>query len=172
MAGSKLVKRATRSLPHAVLCVSLRPISVEYLNPINEQEFEDDKLSILDILARDKAGRRFNIEVQRTVAGWLPERLTYYAASQLVEQIGEGDHYQNLQPSIGICILKGKLFRNESYHHQFRLRTLDGVELTDCMLQDLLQLPQSDFETLQQRSVEQLESIIENLQAQRRERLS
>jgi hypothetical protein len=40
------------------------------------------------------------------------------------------------------------------------------------MLQGLLQLSQSDIETLQQLSVEQLESIIENLQAQLRERLS
>ncbi len=40
------------------------------------------------------------------------------------------------------------------------------------MLQDLLQLPQSDIEGLQQRSVEQLESLIQNLQAQLRERLS
>ncbi len=69
-----------------------RPIvDVLHLNPFVFQEYEADKLAILDILAEDESGRRFNIEVQRTNPGWLSERLTYYAATQLVEQIGEGD---------------------------------------------------------------------------------
>lgn len=139
--GNPKHSRLTLHFLNAVLRPSVPIVTVEYLNPINEQEFEDDKLSILDILASDELGRRFNIEVQRTVQGWLPERLTYYAATQLVEQIGEGDHYQSLRPSIGICILKGKLFPTEAYWHQFRLRTLGGVELTHCLEIHTLELP-------------------------------
>ncbi|MBL8888343.1 MAG: PD-(D/E)XK nuclease family transposase [Planctomycetaceae bacterium] len=81
-------------------------------------------MSIFDILARDRLGKRFNIDVQRTFQDWLPERLSYDAATQLVEQIGDGDHYQELRPSRGICILKGTLFADSPYHHQFRRRTL------------------------------------------------
>ncbi len=113
-----------------------------HLNPFVFQEHEADKLAILDILAEDESGRRFNIEVQRTNPGWLSERLTYYAATQLVEQIGEGDGYHLLRPSIGICILKAQFFPlHTAYHHEFRLRTLDGIDLTDCMEIHLLELP-------------------------------
>ncbi len=37
---------------------------VELLNPFNLQETLDDKLSVLDIKARDQAGRQFNVEMQ------------------------------------------------------------------------------------------------------------
>ena len=62
------------------------------------KEFEADKLSILDILAIDNADRRLNVEVQRTKPACLPQRLTYYSATQLVDQIGEGDSYRKLRP--------------------------------------------------------------------------
>jgi predicted transposase/invertase (TIGR01784 family) len=37
---------------------------IELLNPFNLQETLDDKLSILDIKARDQSGRQFNVEMQ------------------------------------------------------------------------------------------------------------
>lgn len=36
--------------------------SLELLNPFNDREALDEKLSILDIKARDQSGRQFNIE--------------------------------------------------------------------------------------------------------------
>jgi len=36
---------------------------IELLNPFNPKEALDDKLSILDIKARDQAGRQFNVEM-------------------------------------------------------------------------------------------------------------
>ena len=41
------------------------PISaVEILNPYNEREFLDDKLSIVDVKARDEVGRLYQVEIQ------------------------------------------------------------------------------------------------------------
>ena len=37
---------------------------VELLNPFNPKEAIDDKLSILDVKARDQTGRQLNIEMQ------------------------------------------------------------------------------------------------------------
>ena len=37
---------------------------VEILNPFNPQESSSDKLSIVDIKARDQQGRHFNVEMQ------------------------------------------------------------------------------------------------------------
>ncbi len=109
-------------------------VHVEHLNPIVWSEFETDKLAVLDILAMDERGCRFNIEVQRRAEKSLRERLTYYAATQLVDQIGKGHPYSQLLPSVGICIFKGSLFPDRvDYHQQFRLRTTTGLELTPCL---------------------------------------
>jgi predicted transposase/invertase (TIGR01784 family) len=127
---------------NAVLRTESPIVEVEYLNPFVLQEFELDKLAILDILACDDQGRRLNIEVQRTTPGGLPERLVYYASTQLVEQIQEGEGYHLLRPSIGICLLSAKLFPSRAeYHQQFRLRSLAGLELTDCLEIHTLELP-------------------------------
>ena len=37
---------------------------IELLNPFNPKEAVDDKMSILDIKARDQSGRQFNVEMQ------------------------------------------------------------------------------------------------------------
>jgi predicted transposase/invertase (TIGR01784 family) len=117
-------------------------VSVEIVNPIVWKEFEADKLSILDILAIDNADRRLNVEVQRTKPASLAQRLAYYSATQLVDQIGEGDSYRKLRPSIGICILNSVHFSElAEYHSEFRLRTRSGLELTNCLEIHLLELP-------------------------------
>jgi hypothetical protein len=41
-----------------------RTQDIELLNPFNPKEALDDKLSILDIKARDQSGRQFNVEMQ------------------------------------------------------------------------------------------------------------
>ena len=84
--------------------------SVEILNPFNEKDFEDDKLSILDVKATDDQGRLLDIEMQTSLPGELANRLIYYAASQYVTQLREGARYVNLLPSIGISVLDGILF--------------------------------------------------------------
>lgn len=38
-------------------------IEVEILNPYNEREFLNDKLSIVDVKARDRTGRLYQIEI-------------------------------------------------------------------------------------------------------------
>ena len=140
--GNPSHPRLTIHFLNAVLKREPRIVHVDYLNPIVAREFELDKLAILDILARDEQGRRFNIEVQRTRPSWLPERLTYYVAIQLVEQIADGDSYAMLRPSIGICLLRAKLYPDlEGYHQQFRLRTQMGWELTDRLEIHTLELP-------------------------------
>ncbi|WP_158222640.1 Rpn family recombination-promoting nuclease/putative transposase [Rhodopirellula sp. MGV] len=127
---------------NAVLGGAPKIAQVQILNPIAGKRFDEDKLSILDILATDDHSRLIDIEIQTTLAAGLAERLTYYAASQLVEQLGEGESYRVLRPSIGICILDALLFRDSgSLHLDFQLRSKTGERLTDCLQIHLLQLP-------------------------------
>lgn len=127
---------------NAVLGGNPRITDVQILNPIIGKDYDADKVSILDVLATDNLGRMFDIEVQTTLPAGLPERLTYYAATQLIEQLDEGDSYRRLRPSIGICIMDAILFHElPDLHLDFRLRTQAGVGLTDCLQVHLLELP-------------------------------
>src|SRR5947209_5013087 len=51
---------------------------LELLNPFNPKEALDDKLSILDIKARDQSGRLFNIEMQLLAQRYYEKRILYY----------------------------------------------------------------------------------------------
>lgn len=105
---------------------------VESLNPFLKKEFDDDKLSILDILAVDELERRLNIEMQTSLAAGLRQRLAYYNASLSVDQMSVGQQHQELRPAIVICVLSVPLFpAGGSLHTDFRLRDQSGMVLTD-----------------------------------------
>ncbi len=126
---------------NAVLRDNPRIVDIEILNPFLERDFADDRLAILDVLARDETGRVFNIEMQTTLPSELPERLAYYVSSLFVGQIGRGDSYNELRPAIGICVLDGLLLPNSpQILHDFRLRCGD-ITLSDCLQIHLLELP-------------------------------
>lgn len=140
--GSPEHSRITLHFLNSVLGFASPIVDVEILNPINLKDFDADKLSILDIKAADSVGRRYNIEVQTTRPLGLPKRLTYYAAKQLIEQLGEGDQYADLNPSISICLLDAIMFRDEPrLQHAFGLRTAGGLSLTDCLQVHVFELP-------------------------------
>ncbi|MCI0681418.1 MAG: Rpn family recombination-promoting nuclease/putative transposase, partial [Gemmataceae bacterium] len=52
--------------------------SIELLNPFNPKEALDDKLSVLDIKARDNSGRQFNVEMQMLAFRYYEKRILYY----------------------------------------------------------------------------------------------
>lgn len=116
---------------------------VEYLNPIQDRERIEDKLVVLDIRARDSAGRLFDVEMQSSLPADLPRRLTYYNCMTYVRQITSGERYLDLHPSISICVLNRVLFGEAPEHHlSFRLRS-DQRDLvfTDDLQFHLLELP-------------------------------
>jgi len=116
-------------------------ISLTILNPFNDKESLDDKLSILDILARDEHGRQYNIEMQmRTL---LP-RLVYYLARVHADQLGTSDDYSLLRKTITICFLNTIVFPLvPDFHMNFELRSDRHPELTfaDHLSIHLVELP-------------------------------
>ena len=96
---------------------------MEFLNPFTEKEKLDDKLAVVDVKARDQAGRLFNVEMQIIPPFHFPRRLLYNWAkiySQRSPQ--EGDNYKLLRPTITICFVNAILFPTVPVHHlAFRL---------------------------------------------------
>lgn len=80
-------------------------IEVEILNPYNEREFLDDKLSIVDVKARDQARRLYQIEIQLLNIPDLPARILYGWADLYSAQLQDGEGYDQLHPTYAIWLL-------------------------------------------------------------------
>lgn len=102
------------------------------LNPYNEREHGDDKLSIVDIKARDDQGRLAQIEIQLLAFPDLPARILYGWAELYRQQLQVGDDYDQLQPAYAIWLLAADLVRDDhDYLHRYRLRDDQGRGLLD-----------------------------------------
>jgi predicted transposase/invertase (TIGR01784 family) len=115
---------------------------LELLNPFNSKEALDDKLSILDIKARDQSGRQFNVEMQMLAFRYYEKRILYYWAKLHQQQLREGQDYLELKPTISISFLDHVLFP-DTREYQWRFRLLD--EHGRCFTEDielyLIELP-------------------------------
>ena len=116
---------------------------VVIMNPYNEREFLDDKLSIVDIKAQCQNDFKYQIEIQLAVYPSLPSRILYNWStiyhSQLTKQKGD---YNLLKPVFSIWILDSPLFKDAGkYHLKFGIHDLDNkISLTDHLTIHLLQL--------------------------------
>lgn len=123
-------------------------VEVEILNPFNEKDFADDKLSVLDIKARCASGVWYNVEIQSKAHWSLPARLAYYNACLFVDQLADGEKYAELTPAITICFLKDVVFRTRETPHM-RFAFYDGqnqLELTDRLQIHTIELPKYNFQ--------------------------
>ena len=127
---------------------------VDIINPYNEKEFFSDKLSIVDIKARDQHDRLYQIEIQLSNHAYLPARILYNWADIYSQQLKTGDDYQKLKPTYSIWLLTENLLTHDhNYYHLYKLQDANGqsfcdhvgillVELAkfnDCLIENELQ---------------------------------
>ena len=128
---------------------------VEILNPYNDKEFLSDKLSIVDVKARDSHDRLYQIEIQLTSYGHLPARIIYNWADIYSQQLKSGQDYLELRPTYSIWLLAENLISddNETVHH-YKMRDEQGNTLTQhggIWLLELKKFKASHIETEDQR---------------------
>ena len=98
-------------------------VSVTLLNPYNEREFLDDKLSIVDVKAQDQAGNYHQIEIQLLTTQGLAQRIVYGWTDLHSAQLEDGQDYVKLQPTYAIWLLGEKLWKDrDEAVHRFTLR--------------------------------------------------
>ncbi len=124
----------------------LRPKSpitdVTVENPFNYKDFQDDKLTILDVKAVDAGRAWYDVEVQLTVPPGTPKRLVYYGCELVVDQLREGDDYARLLPAHSIWLLDGILWRETpQFHHAFQLTDGASGKILDMLAIHTLELP-------------------------------
>lgn len=132
--GSEANKSLLIDLLNAVLVESIpEPLDdIQILNPFNDKDSLDDKLSILDIKARDRTGRLYNIEMQMVDYAEYPNRVLYYWARLYQEQLHEGDDYDQLRPTFAISIVNGELTEGSDYHQEFVLASRKNPLIIFC----------------------------------------
>lgn len=128
MLGSPEHPSVTIHFLNSLLSLQVPVVEVEILNPIVGKERAEEKMIVLDVLARDGLGRLFNIEMQTRLLLAFSNRLLFYNCKNYARQLRTGEEYEELCPAISICILNRRLFPeapqvpNQTWHHSFRLR--------------------------------------------------
>lgn len=118
------------SLINSIVSVEDQVVDVTLLNPYNQKNFKQDKLSILDIKAEGSCGKKFNIEIQITDEADYNKRALYYWAKLYTDQLKESEDYSNLNKVIGIHILNfTSIPKTEKYHNIFHITEKETGQL-------------------------------------------
>ncbi len=132
--GTPANKLSLISLLNSILDLASPIDDVTIENPYNVQDFQEDKLSVLDIKAVDQSGAIYDIEMQLTIVEGLIKRLVFYGCEIYAGQLKRGEDYGQLHPAYSICLVNGILWNDsQKVHHAFRLtdqqsgRTLNGT---------------------------------------------
>jgi predicted transposase/invertase (TIGR01784 family) len=106
---------------------------IEIADPHLLPDYVGDKLAIIDVKLRTKSRKVLHIEIQLKVTPFMRERIIFYNAKLITEQIGSGDNYADIHKVISIVITDEKLILGSpEYHHRFtNYDHVAGVELTD-----------------------------------------
>lgn len=115
------------SLINSIVSEEDQVASVTLLNPYNPRNFQNDKLSILDLKARGHTGKLYNIEMQFTNDADYDKRALYYWAKLYSDQLERSDEYSKLNKAIGIHILNfTSIPEVTKYHNVFHILEKDS----------------------------------------------
>ncbi len=72
---------------NAILQLRHPIVSIQLKNPYNPKDFQDDKLTILDVKAADSEGRIFHVEMQTLIHAAFARRIVYYFCEILLRPV-------------------------------------------------------------------------------------
>ena len=116
-------------------------------NPILRREFKDEKLGVLDIIAKLDENEICNIELQIVdKKKHIIERILYYWSRLYSRQIKSGEDYKILQKAIVILITDFKIENLEELDYHSRWKIMEDKQgkkiiLTQKLEIDIIELP-------------------------------
>lgn len=118
-------------------------VKVTYLNPFNDRNRDDEKLSIMDIKVETQRKERIDIEIQINDADDYRKRSLYYWSKLYAEGLKKGNAYFKLKKSIVINILDFELLdETQNYHNIFTvMEEKDKFPLNNDMQIHYIELP-------------------------------
>ena len=115
-------------------------------NPILRREFKEEKLGVLDIIAKLDKDEICNIELQIVDKKNIIERILYYWSRLYSRQIKSGEDYKILQKAIVILITDFKIEDLEELDYHSRWKIMEDKQgkkiiLTQKLEIDIIELP-------------------------------
>ena len=115
-------------------------------NPILRREFKEEKLGVLDIIAKLDKDEICNIELQIVDKKNIIERILYYWSRLYSRQIKSGEDYKILQKAIVILITDFKIENLEELDYHSRWKIMEDKQgkkiiLTQKLEIDIIELP-------------------------------
>jgi len=111
-------------------------------NSILRRFFRQEKMGIVDLRLSTKSGRIIHIELQVDKKAYLKNRILYYAARLIGDQLRWGDNYGKLHQVISIVICNHVLLDEEQdYINQYELRNDKNRSFTNLLKVVILELP-------------------------------
>ena len=93
---------------------------IEIADPHLLPEYVGDKHAIIDVKLHTKNRKVIHVEIQLRVTPEMRERIVFYDAKLITEQLGTGDKYDAIQKVISIVIMEKELIPDSPrYHHRF-----------------------------------------------------
>jgi predicted transposase/invertase (TIGR01784 family) len=137
--GSEENKDLLISLINAIVSEKEQVADIELKNPYNLADYQAGKMSILDIKAKDRNERWYNIEMQISEDLNFDKRAVYYWAKLVTEQLSEGQMFRKLKKTVSISILDFNFVPGDTeYHNLYKIINTTSGE--DDGLHDIFEL--------------------------------
>jgi predicted transposase/invertase (TIGR01784 family) len=136
--GDRRNSELTAALVRAILKVPESEIDqLTITDPFLKRFWKKDRQGIVDVKMTDKTGRIINIEIQAQRDTHMRNRIVYYLAKMLREQLRRGGTYEQLNQVISIVICDHSMISEEPHYlNTFFLKN----EKTGKLFTDLFQI--------------------------------
>jgi predicted transposase/invertase (TIGR01784 family) len=116
---------------------------ITIVDPHLIRKHPDKKLGILDLKIKTKSGKIVHVEILLWDLPQMRERIVFYDAAMIMDQIDAGEEYDLIKRVITILITDYVLIpENPRYHNRFTLSDLEAaLEFTDLIEIHTLELP-------------------------------
>ena len=136
-------ERITKAFLQEILKEKIDKIELN-VNPILRRETIEDKMGVLDVVAKINNKQNVDIEMQMISNEKLPERILYYWARLFSKGIKKGEDYEKLEKTIAILITNEKIekFEKLKYHTEWKIFEKENKKeiLTDKLEIDIIEL--------------------------------
>jgi len=114
------------------------------VDPHLHRESPDDKLGVLDVKIHTTTGKVIDVEIQVKPHRRIWERILFYAARLITEQLKSGVPYKTVKKAVSIIIVDEDITSKDPEHYHYRFRLFDertGYRFPDLFEINTLELP-------------------------------
>ena len=152
-------ERITKAFLQEILKEKIDKIELN-VNPILRRETIEDKMGVLDVVAKINNEQNIDIEMQMISNEKLPERILYYWARLFSKGIKKSEDYEKLEKTIAILITNEKIekFEKLKYHTEWKIFEKENKKE---MLTDKLEIHIIELEKIEERRQESNDKLLD-----------